>query len=184
MGSPQENMQKKFEELKSVLNTANPVRMLTESAMRSFCVGFYLPLIGSLSHLKDQTATYSSISCLASVEYGKTFLITGHADYDAFAKGIERIVAPTTIEFTFYLKEPTYSLGDVQMDDIDVNFSVYFQKENYDLVYVKHGQEVVRYSKKYNEDLEPKEIYHVRDEICGYVFDKVSKNMDYILSKS
>ena len=183
MGSPQENMQEKFEELNNKLKTSKPVLVLSELSMRSFCIGFYLPLIGSLSHLKDQTAAYNNISCLASVEHGKTFLINDHYSYETFAKGIERIVAPTFIEFTFNLRESTYSLGGIQMEDINVDFSVYFLKEIYELVYVKHGKEVIRYTKKYNEDIEPNEIYQLRDKICDYVFNKVTSNMEFILSK-
>lgn len=181
MNSPQEKMNKKLEELKKLLGESKPVQYLSESTVRNFCIGFYLPLYGSLSYLIDNTTAYKNISCTAKVEHNGEYTISGQKDYDIFAKSIENIIAPTSIEFIYYLWDSSYSLG-VNISDIKVSFTVYFLKDHYDLVYERHGKEKLRFSKKYNEDIEPSEIYQLRDEIVDYVFDKVSKNIEEILS--
>ena len=182
MDSPQEKMNKKLEELKRIFGEPKPVQFLSELTMRTFCIGFYLPLYGSLSYLIDNTTAYKNISCTAKVEYNGEYTITGQKDYDVFAKNIEHINAPTSIEFIYYLSDSSYSLG-VSINDIEVAFTVYFQKDHYELVYSRSGAEKLRYSKKYNEDIEPVEIYKLRDEIKDYVFHKVAENIEEILSR-
>lgn len=183
MSNPQEKMQTKFEELKVKLKSVRIVPTLNESTVRSFCIGFYLPLIGSLAYLKQQTSAYQKISCTAKIEHSNTFIINDHLDYDDFAKGLEKIIAPTLVDFTFNLTQSTYSIGKIEINDIHVTFTVYFQKENYDLVYVENGMEVLRYTKTYDQDLEPSEIVIIRDRICNYIFDRVTENMEWALSQ-
>ncbi len=182
MDSPEEKMNKKLEELKKMLGEPKPVQFLSESTVKTFCIGFYLPLYGSLSYLIDKTAAYKNISCTAKVEHNGEYIITGQKDYDVFAKNIEHIIAPTSIEFIYYISDSYYSLG-VNINDIKVAFTVYFLKDHYELVYTRSGTERIRYSKKYNEDIEPAEIYKLRDEIKDYVFQKVADNIEEILSR-
>lgn len=174
-------MNNKVEELAAMLKPMKVVPILSPQSIRQFCIGFHLPLTGSLYHLIDQTTAYLSITCSAKIEHGKNFVIKDFKSYDLFAKEIESIVAPATIDFTFNLTNSTYVVNGISIDDINVTLSVYFLVNKYEIVYVQNGREKVRFEKKYYTDIEPNEILILRDQICDYIFDKVADNIDQVL---
>jgi hypothetical protein len=184
MDNPQNKMLEKVEELKNKLKTVQIIPTLSKITMQSFCIGFHLPLTGSLYYLLDNTTAYLGIQCLAKVEHGPTYIIKDFTQYDKFAKSIEDVTAPTTIDFTFNLTNSIYNVNDISMNDIDVTFSVYFLKEKYEVVYSQQGQNEFRLEKQYNEDIEPSEIFELRNKICDHIFDRVTTNIEAVLGSN
>jgi hypothetical protein len=180
MINPQSKMLEKFEELKGRLKSVQLVPILSKETVRSFCIGFHLPLTGSLYYLLDNTTAYLKIQCLAQVENGHLYAIRNFEEYDQFAKSIVDIQAPTTIDFTFNLTNSIYNVNGVSMSDVNVTFSVYFVKDKYEIVYT-NGHTELRFEKRYNEDIEPAEILELRDRICDNIFNRVTLNMDAVL---
>jgi hypothetical protein len=181
MSNPQNKMAEKFEELKDKLKSVQVIPILSKDTMRSFCIGFHLPLTGSLYYLLDNTTAYLDIQCLAQVEAGHLYTIRNFDEYDQFARSIEDILAPTMIDFTFNLNNSIYNVNGVTMNDINVTFSVFFLRDRYELVY-QGGPSEYRVEKKYNEDIEPEEILNLRDRICDNIFNRVTQNMEIVLA--
>lgn len=178
MNDSEKLINKKYEELKELLDRSSHLPVISKHTVISFCTGFHLPLMGSLTYLQDNTATYQSIKCVAKVTYGDEYLIGSPQDYEVFARAIENITAPTAIDFTFVLKEGIYNT-----EDINVSFSVFFSRDEYIITYDQHGVDETSFKKKYLEDIDLDEILILRDKICDNIFKRVAQEMDRLLDQ-
>lgn len=182
MTDSEKRMNTKNEELNGKLKVQQVTAVISVASMRQFCVGFHLPLMGSLFHLKDKTKSYHTIRCRASIVGGQAYTIEDRQEYDTFARAIEGIQAPTTIDFTFELTNSVYKVDGIPMNDIRVAFLVNFLQNNYEIIYHQNGQDELALSKNYYTDIEPEEILLLRDRICDQIFDRVSNNMEAVMA--
>lgn len=182
MTDSEKKMNAKNEELNAKLKVQKVTPVISVGTIRQFCIGFHLPLIGSLYHLKNRTTSYHVIQCRASIVGGNTFIIKRVQEYDQFSRAIEGIQAPTTIDFTFELADSVYKVNGIPMNDIRLTFSVNFFQDNYEITYHQNGQDELTFTKDYCTDVEPEEIRLLRDRICDQIFDRVATNMESVMA--
>lgn len=176
MSKYKEIMDRKVAQIEANLSNPKEVVLFSANSVTMFAIGFHLPLMGMLTYLQDTTTAYLEIECQTSCDQIDRHVIKNRQQYDVFARDLLKITPRVGIDFIFHLSKSIYGT-----DDISLQFSVYFSNHEYDIVYDANGSNEQRFTKKYLSDIEPSEIYILRDKICDTIFGMVAFKIDKIL---